>query len=303
MDTLLICSGNKLTVELDHRGDHTCGTIRRGRHNAAAGRVFFPNSKGKGTDPVKHCERIICERNLFKTPLHAGGAARDLISAREHSFGSQTAVHRFLHHAPDMIQLAVNLLIGAPDALILADDFRNRFPIPAAECDEFHHVLVAIRKHHLVKGGRNLRNIRILFAAGNDKAAAHRVEAPGEKRMPLSVKRRHVDRVCVETGNLLRTESDVPVPLETDFRLPSQLQTAVITDIRENRGFRVHIERFRLQPHEAKHKGCIGRVPLAGCPKTSHQIHSDPCDPRQHIPMGKHADEKRGGSHRSHRVR
>ena len=121
--------------------------------------------------------------------------------------------------------------------------------------------------------------------------------------MPLGVERRHIDRVCVESGNLFRAESDVAVPLEPNFRLSTQLQATVITDIRENRGFRVHVERFRLQPHEAKHKGRIGRVPLAGCPKTSHQIHSDPCDPRQHLPVGEHADEKRSGSHRSHRMR
>lgn len=87
----------------------------------------------------------------------------------------------------------------------------------------------------------------------------------------------------MESGNLFRAESDVAVPLEPNFRLSTQLQATVITDIRENRGFRVHVERFRLQPHEAKHKGRIGRVPLAGCPKTSHQIHSDPCDPRGSI--------------------
>ena len=202
-----------------------------------------------------------------------------------------------------MIQLTVDFLISAPDAFILADDFRDRFSIPAAERNEFHHVLVAIREHHLIKSSRHFRNIRILFASGNDKAAAYRVEATGEKRMPLGVERRHIDRVCVESGNLFRAESDVAVPLEPNFRLSTQLQATVITDIRENRGFRVHVERFRLQPHEAKHKGRIGRVPLAGCPKTSHQIHSDPCDPRQHLPVGEHADEKRSGSHRSHRMR
>nr|GEZ22423.1 hypothetical protein [Tanacetum cinerariifolium] len=227
-DAVLIGSGNKAHVVMQHGRNDPGGAVGgRGYHAAAVG-VFFVDGQCVQVDPVEYRQRITQRRFRVFAQLAMQGCrpTLDLKAARQNPLVAAASFNAILHDLPDAQQALTGLCFGTPRGFVgqhhLADGKTARRAM-----------------RHQVSGGlERVKQLRLVFddAVGacsiliHDKAAADRVVLAAAHLQTRGIEGTE-DHAVRMVGQRLANHRQVMFFDELDAVFAQQIQAFIAADV------------------------------------------------------------------------